>query len=524
MNRSIQIALALAMGMALTQAHAFGRGFGGGHAGGVGGLGGFHAGGFGGAMGGLDRGAFGGGLGGGLGGYHGGYHGGGIGAGTGIGGNYGGARAGFRPGGFGGQYANELVGGLGGFHGGGYGAGGMGMRGYDTGGFRTYNPGGFGGFGGALSPGSGWIRTGGFGGGLPTGLGGVRAGTFNGVANSRPTAAKLQTADYEPTHSPASAGGDRFSPGRLGGRFEAGRPQQLSRTAHRRCDACVRRRRGSTTPRRNAAGAAAEHPVAAGAGVEKAADAGRGFASVGKDVRSSPTFDRAQALSAHRWFADHPVFTPKWSATHPWAWRPKVYGAAAWADAVWNACSWPDIDTWYGWNDIAAENYEYGNTVVYHGDNVYVDGQPVGTGEQYYQQAASLADANVGAAADSSNTATAPADDSQWLPLGVFGLVRTDQQKPEMIFQLALDKEGAIRGNYYSEVTDKTQSVHGSVDKKTQRAAWTVGDNKEVVVETGLYNLTKDESTALVHLSPERAEKYLLVRIKKPQGKGQDPK
>ena len=35
------------------------------------------------------------------------------------------------------------------------------------------------------------------------------------------------------------------------------------------------------------------------------------------------------------------------------------------------------------------------------------------------------------------------------------------------------------------------------MDKKTQRAAWTVGKNKNTVCETGLYNLTKDEAPAL---------------------------
>ena len=53
---------------------------------------------------------------------------------------------------------------------------------------------------------------------------------------------------------------------------------------------------------------------------------------------------------------------------------------------------------------------------------------------------------------------------------------------------------------------------------------WTVGDNKVVIVETGLYNLTKDESTALVHLTADRTENYLLVRIKQPQDQSQDQK
>jgi hypothetical protein len=48
------------------------------------------------------------------------------------------------------------------------------------------------------------------------------------------------------------------------------------------------------------------------------------------------------------------------------------------------------------------------------------------------------------------------------------------------------------------------QEVYGSVDKKTQRAAWTVGDRKEPVFEAGMANLTKSETTVLVHLGKDR--------------------
>jgi hypothetical protein len=63
--------------------------------------------------------------------------------------------------------------------------------------------------------------------------------------------------------------------------------------------------------------------------------------------------------------------------------------------------------------------------------------------------------------------------------------------------------------------------VHGSIDKQSQRAVWTVGDNKTVTVETGLSNLTKDQSTALVHMSPESAVTYTLVRIQQPEDDAQ---
>ena len=49
-----------------------------------------------------------------------------------------------------------------------------------------------------------------------------------------------------------------------------------------------------------------------------------------------------------------------------------------------------------------------------------------------------------------------------------------------------------------------------------------MGGNKNLVVETGLYNLTKDESTALVHQGPGETEQYVLVRMQQPsQGQPQ---
>ena len=56
--------------------------------------------------------------------------------------------------------------------------------------------------------------------------------------------------------------------------------------------------------------------------------------------------------------------------------------------------------------------------------------------------------------------------------------------------------------------------IQGSVDKKTQRVAFTVGDNKTDVVETGLYNLTKDEAPVLIHFGADKTEQWLLVRLK----------
>jgi hypothetical protein len=207
------------------------------------------------------------------------------------------------------------------------------------------------------------------------------------------------------------------------------------------------------------------------------------------------------------------VFTPAWSVAHPWAWRPGGYTAAAWAAAAWRFATWPVVGTWLAW-DATPAYYDYGDNVTYQNNYVYYGSQPIETAQQYYQQAGNLAGVGGGAQ---------PAGDAQWLPLGVFGLMAEGQTTPEMVFQLAVDKTGRIGGNYYDRASDAIVPVSGAVDKKDQRAAWRVGANKDVVIETGLYNLTQDQSTALVHFGSDRTQQYVLVRLKQPDEQQQQP-
>ena len=58
---------------------------------------------------------------------------------------------------------------------------------------------------------------------------------------------------------------------------------------------------------------------------------------------------------------------------------------------------------------------------------------------------------------------------------------------------------------------DTTTPVYGSVDKKTQRAAWTIGKKKDRVFEAGLYNLTAAEAPVLVHIGTDKTQQWLLV-------------
>lgn len=240
---------------------------------------------------------------------------------------------------------------------------------------------------------------------------------------------------------------------------------------------------------RGPAGGAAARGVVAGPG---------GYAAGFARVSPSGRYTCAAAVRGN--FNHYGIYGAGWYAAHPGAWF-----AAGWAaSTAWYATTWDSLG--YALNDYPPTPiyYDYGNNVTYQDNDVYVNGQDAGTSEQYYDQAATLA--------QSGTAAEAPAD-ANWLPLGVFAFTKPDQTKSDVTIQLAVNKQGVLRGNYTDTVTNKTQIIHGSVDKKTQRVAFTVGDNTTNVVETGLYNLTKDEAPALIHFGKDRTEQWLLVRL-----------
>jgi len=218
----------------------------------------------------------------------------------------------------------------------------------------------------------------------------------------------------------------------------------------------------------------------------------------------SPNVVRASASVARVGFVA-PVFTPNWYSVHKTAWiAPKtVVGVNYWRPPVWATTA--------AFIGLAATTppmvYDYGSTVVIHENIVYVNGDQIATAEEYSTQAIQIVD---------TGRQAKPAENDEWQPLGVFGAVQEDEKVAQRIFQLAVNKDGILRGNYYDAVADNTLPVVGSVDKKTQRVAWSIGDKKDIVFETGLPNLTKDESTLLVHYGKENTQQMILVRLEEP--------
>lgn len=216
----------------------------------------------------------------------------------------------------------------------------------------------------------------------------------------------------------------------------------------------------------------------------------------------------------NHWWANHSVHRPYRYLNYfgfgigPWGWgyRPWNY----W----WSQPTWYGVTGWFndwGWYDPWYYDYGYGGNVVYYDDGVYVGDTLVGSPVEYAESAAALA--------------SVPADaldrdpTGDWMALGTFAMVaKAQDEDPSRSIQLAVDKQGIISGTYFDRQRDEAFAVTGRVDRETQRVAFRIDNNPDVVYETGIYNLTQDQTPVLVHDGSEDPFTYLLVRLDQPEG------
>ena len=178
----------------------------------------------------------------------------------------------------------------------------------------------------------------------------------------------------------------------------------------------------------------------------------------------------------------------------------------------WHRATASELTSWFGgWGWTNPLYYDYGpaGNVVYRNNDVYINGSRANTAGEYAKSALALA--NVSPSSES------PSGGADWLPLGSFALSRQGNgDKPSQTLQLAVNKSGAISGDLHDATKDTSVPVHGSVDRATQRAAFTLGDKAGVVAETGIYNLTRDNATLLMHQGSEKPQYYSLTRLQSP--------
>jgi hypothetical protein len=155
-----------------------------------------------------------------------------------------------------------------------------------------------------------------------------------------------------------------------------------------------------------------------------------------------------------------------------------------------------------------------------------MDGKPLGSEVDYASQAIQYASVDVPPPPEISEGAKTPDEDAamqeyvdNWMPLGVFAVAREqdDNATPKYYLQLAVSKDGYIAGTCYDSIKEESLPITGSVDKTSQRAAWRVAGNDDVVMETGIYNLTQDTAPALIHFGKDKTQNRLLVRMEQPK-------
>lgn len=198
----------------------------------------------------------------------------------------------------------------------------------------------------------------------------------------------------------------------------------------------------------------------------------------------------------------------------------------------WGYTGWGDLCSYWGYSDTDEPvEYDYGNNITYQDDQVYYGNQPYMSATDYYEQAQSLAlsappsvppvapSTKAGTKSTTKSGASSKSSEKQsdWKPLGVFALTQGDQTDSNSIFQLAVNKKGVIRGNYFNPLTQEEQPVQGKVDLKSKRVAWTIGSNKAVVYDTGIANLLAKQSTLLIHLNAKNTQQWNLIRLQQNQ-------
>jgi len=158
--------------------------------------------------------------------------------------------------------------------------------------------------------------------------------------------------------------------------------------------------------------------------------------------------------------------------------------------------------------------YDYGDTLYYEGDNVYYNDEVIATADEYTEQAQQIV-----AAVPDVNP-----DDVEWMPLGIFALTQKEGTVEDTTFfvQLAISKEGIIAGTFQNTATDNSVELQGTIDTKSQRAAWGPVDKDWPIMETGIYNLSENEAGVLFHFEDGQTQQWEMNRLDEQEESGQE--
>jgi len=197
--------------------------------------------------------------------------------------------------------------------------------------------------------------------------------------------------------------------------------------------------------------------------------------------------------------ADSAPFTPQWYAQHPEAWKATHPHADAWV-----AATATGLATWLAIPAVTTTGTTGGEETVAGG--VVVAGEAPAESSN----ASSSSDADQLAAAGSDETEA----DAEWMTIGIYSLLDGGQSDATRMIRLEVSRDGVIRGSYSDLISGSAETVKGAVDRETQKVAWSVGTNSEVVFQTTLSELTKAKGKVTAHFPSGKKNTWRMVVAK----------
>ena len=167
--------------------------------------------------------------------------------------------------------------------------------------------------------------------------------------------------------------------------------------------------------------------------------------------------------------------------------------------------NWSNIALWLPWQWKEPLYYYYENDNIYYTSTQdYTDLTPIDSKEQFIAQAVKIANSKY----------PISSQQADWMPLGMFTIASDSDDTPKRYLTLAISKQGALTGAYFNALSNTTLEIQGGIDPESQRIAWKFAGKDWPIMESSLYNLTKSESTLLIHTSYTSTKTQLLINLK----------
>jgi hypothetical protein len=209
-------------------------------------------------------------------------------------------------------------------------------------------------------------------------------------------------------------------------------------------------------------------------------------------------------------------FSRGWYGRHAGAWG----GGWGWGNP-WHTAAWGTAAGWLGLGGgVAPAWHGYGptSTTIYDTDSEDLQAPEHQFSEGRSVSVAEIADDTRAARGLAAKGEPEPGKDAAFLPLGVFSLAPENQTEATALLQLALGKDGLLRGTYHDLLGNADHPIRGSVDKATQRAAWTFGPHGKVTFQTALAVLTEPSGPVSVHYENGQTRQWVLARYEREPG------